>query len=70
MMTNMILLEIRSWWQLWLFELTSALRWWPWKVNPTKSYVIPHPQLKGDPPNVPSDLEPAKKMDRRHPSKE
>jgi hypothetical protein len=31
------------------------------RVRPAKSYVIPNPQLKGDPPNVPSDLEPSKR---------
>jgi len=30
-------------------------------MRPAKSYVIPNPQLKGYPHNVPSDLETAKK---------
>jgi hypothetical protein len=42
-----------------LFEIPG---WWRWLLNrPSKFYVITNPQLKGYPPNVPSDLEPAKK---------
>jgi hypothetical protein len=48
MITHMVLFEMTSWWR--------RLR-----VRPNKSYLIPNPQLKGYPPNVPSDLEPAKK---------
>ena len=48
MVTNMVLLEMTSWWQR-------------WRMRPTKSYVIPNPQLKGYPLNVPSDLEPSKR---------
>jgi hypothetical protein len=48
MVTNLCLFEMPSWWRRWRFR-------------PIKSYVIPNPQLKGYPPNVPSDLEPAKK---------
>jgi hypothetical protein len=32
-----------------------------WRVRPHKSYLIPSPQLKGYPPNVPGDLEPSKR---------
>jgi hypothetical protein len=46
--TNMVLFEITSWWQL-------------WRVRPKTSYVIPNPQLKGYPLNVPSTLEPSEK---------
>ncbi len=46
--TNMILFEMRSPWQR-------------WRMRPTTSYVIPHPQLKGYQQNVPSDLEPSKR---------
>ena len=46
--TNMIFFELRSPWQR-------------WRMRPTKSYVISSPQLKGYPPNVPSDLEPSKR---------
>jgi hypothetical protein len=45
---NMVLFEITSLWQL-------------WRIRPAKSYVIASPQLKGYPPNVPGNLEPAKK---------
>ena len=31
-----------------------------WRDRPTKSYVVANPQLKGHPPNVPSDIEPNK----------
>jgi hypothetical protein len=48
MVTNFGLFEIPSWWRRWFFR-------------PVKSYVIPNPQLKGYPPNVPSDLDPSKK---------
>jgi hypothetical protein len=48
MITNMVLFEMTSWWQR-------------WRIKPKKSYVIPNPQLRGYPSNVPSDLEPAKK---------
>ena len=56
---NMILFEITSLWQL-------------WRIRPAKSYVITSPQLKGYPPNVPDDLEPAKKWTgaiRKHPER-
>jgi hypothetical protein len=46
--TNMVLLEFRSPFQR-------------WRVRPHRSYVIPSPQLKGYPPNVPGDLEPSKR---------
>jgi len=46
--TNMVVLEMNSWWQL-------------WAIRPAKSYVITNPQLKGYPPNTPSDLDPSKK---------
>jgi hypothetical protein len=42
-----------------LFQITS--RWQRWRIHPAKSYIIPNPQLKGYPDNIPSDLEPAKK---------
>jgi hypothetical protein len=45
--TNMILFEMKYPWQR-------------WRVRPIKSYVIANPQLKGYPPNVPSNLEPSK----------
>jgi hypothetical protein len=41
-----------------LFEMTWA--WRRWRMRPSKSYVIPNPQLKGYPPNVPADLQPSK----------
>jgi hypothetical protein len=46
--TNMILFEMNSCWQR-------------WRTRPLKSYIIPNPQLKGYPNNIPFDLEPAKK---------
>ena len=42
-----------------LFEFRSPLQ--RWRTRPSKSYVIPNPQLKGYPPNVPGDLEPSKR---------
>jgi hypothetical protein len=51
MITKMVLFEM-PWWE--------RYRIGPRKIRPTKSYVIPNPQLKGYPPNVPSVLEPAK----------
>ena len=42
-----------------LFEFRSSLQ--RWRTRPSKSYVIPNPQLKGYPPNVPGDLEPSKR---------
>lgn len=45
--TNMVLWELGSWWRL-------------WRLRPTKSYVIPNPELRGFPPNMPADLEPGK----------
>jgi len=59
MITNMVLLEIGSWWRLMLFNLTSSASWWRWKVQPERSYAIANPQLKGYPHNVPSTLEPS-----------
>jgi len=61
MITNMVLLEIGSWWRLMLFNLTSSVSWWRWKVQPERSYQIANPQLKGCPRNVPSTLEPSKR---------
>jgi hypothetical protein len=61
MITNMVLFEIRSWWRLVLFKITSSMPWWRWKVSPEKNYIIPNPQLKGYPPNIPSTLEPSKR---------
>jgi hypothetical protein len=49
--THMVLFEM-PWWERWRIR--------PRKIRPTKSYLIPNPQLKGYPPNVPSLLEPAK----------
>jgi hypothetical protein len=46
--TNMVLFDMRSLWQR-------------WRIKPAKSYVIPTPQLKGYPLNLPSDLEPSKR---------
>jgi hypothetical protein len=46
--TNMILFEINSLWQR-------------WRIRPTKSYIIPNPQFKGYPNNIPFDLEPSRK---------
>jgi len=48
MVTNMVLLEMTSWWQR-------------WRIRPKASYVVTNPQHLGYPANVPSDLEPAKK---------
>jgi hypothetical protein len=48
MITTMVLFEMSTWWQ--------RLR-----RRPRKSYVIPNPQVKGYPLNVPSDLEPSKR---------
>lgn len=48
MITHMILFEMTSFYQ----QLC---------VRPKKSYIIPNPQLKGYPHNIPSDLDPAKK---------
>lgn len=45
---NMVLFEMKNWWRR-------------WRMRPTKSYVIPEPQLKGYPANVPGEIEPAKK---------
>jgi hypothetical protein len=42
-----------------LFEFQSPLQ--QWRMRPSKSYIIPNPQLKGYPPNVPSDLESSKR---------
>jgi hypothetical protein len=47
MITNLVLLEMPSWWAY-------------WQLRPTKSYMIANPQLKGYPPNVPYDLQSAK----------
>ena len=47
MITSMVLLEFPSYWQ--------RLR-----LRPKKSAMIPNPQLKGYPPNTPSELFPAK----------
>jgi hypothetical protein len=48
MITSMVVLEINSWYEL-------------WRCKPLVSYFIPNPQLKGEPPNVPADLEPGKR---------
>jgi hypothetical protein len=48
MIVNMVLFKMESWYQR-------------WAIRPLKNYVIPNPQLKGYPPNVPSDLDPSKK---------
>jgi hypothetical protein len=47
MITGLHLFEIPSWWRLWRFR-------------PTHCYLVANPQLKGYPPNVPSELLPAK----------
>jgi hypothetical protein len=47
MITSMVLLEFTSFWQ--------RIR-----LRPQKSAMIPHPELKGYPPNTPSELLPAK----------
>ena len=61
MVTNMVLFEIPSWWRLLLFQVTSS-PWWRWKkVHPKANYAISNPQLKGYPPNVPSNLEPSER---------
>jgi hypothetical protein len=41
-----------------LFEYPS--RWAYWRRRPSRCYVIPHPELKGYPPNVPHELVPAR----------
>jgi hypothetical protein len=61
MVTNMVLFEITSCWQLFLFNITSSMSWRRWKVYPKRSFVITQPQLKGYPPNIPSALESSKK---------
>jgi hypothetical protein len=48
MITNMVVFKMSSWYER-------------WRIRPLKSYVIPNPQLKGYPHNIPSDLEPSKK---------
>lgn len=48
MITNLALLEMTTLWER-------------WRLRPRKSYIVPNPQLKGYPPNIPFDLEPAKK---------
>jgi hypothetical protein len=60
MIRSMVLFEIRSWWRLLLFKITSSMSWSSWKVIPEKNYVITNPQLKGYPRNIPSALEPSK----------
>jgi hypothetical protein len=47
MVTNLCVFEIPGWWR-WL------------RMRPIRHLFIPHPQLKGYPPNVPGELEPAK----------
>jgi hypothetical protein len=49
--THMVVFEM-PWWERYRLR--------PRKIRPTNSYIIPNPQLKGYPPNVPSLLEPAK----------
>jgi hypothetical protein len=56
----MVLFEIGLWWRLVLFKITSSMPWGRWKVFPEKNYIIPTPQLKGYPRNIPSVLEPSK----------
>lgn len=46
--THMVILKMDSWYQ--------RLR-----ILPTKSFLVPNPQFKGHPPNIPSDLEPYRK---------
>jgi hypothetical protein len=41
-----------------LFEFSS--KWDVWRNRPRKSYVIPNPQLKGYPSNIPMELAPSK----------
>jgi hypothetical protein len=48
MITNMVLFKMDT-------------RWRRWRKRPSQTYVIPNPQLKGYPENIPADLEPAKK---------
>lgn len=48
MITTMVVLEINSWYQL-------------WRVRPAAAYMIPNPQPRGHPCNVPADLDPGKK---------
>lgn len=47
MITGLHFFEIPSWWRRFRFR-------------PTKSYVVANPQLKGYPPNIPSELAPSK----------
>ncbi|MBS4082945.1 MAG: hypothetical protein KGZ73_05295 [Rhizobiales bacterium] len=46
--THMVVFQMESWYQR-------------WRIRPLKSYLIPNPQLKGYPHNIPSDVEPYKK---------
>jgi hypothetical protein len=57
--TNMVLFERTRWWQGWPLYWPLSLKWLntPWE----RTFIIPHPQLKGYPPNVPSTLEPSKR---------
>src|SRR5687767_12101587 len=48
MITHMVVFKMESWYQR-------------WRIRPLASYIIPNPQLKGYPPNLPADLDPAKK---------
>jgi hypothetical protein len=47
MITNLVLMEMPTWW--------SKVR-----KRPTRSFIVPNPQPKGYPPNVPFDLAPSK----------
>jgi len=48
MVSNLLLFEYQNKWRL-------------WRNRPTKIYVIPNPQFKGYPSNVPVNLEPSQK---------
>jgi hypothetical protein len=48
MITNMVLFKMDTWWRR-------------WRKSPSQTYIIPNPQFKGCPHNIPADLEPAKK---------
>ena len=41
---------------LFLFEYEG--RWSRWRGRPKRSFIVPNPQTKGYPPNLPSQLEP------------
>jgi hypothetical protein len=47
MITHLVLLELPTWWR--------RIR-----RRPTRTFIVPNPQLKGYPPNIPGELAPGK----------